>query len=99
MLLLTIETFLLLRSPIGGHRGWNIWNFLTDSEVTQRPRFEWNLEEHLEEVANLEISIRNFPNFVGRQAVGILVGDVVVAVVAAAGPVDAVSKTVCGGST
>ena len=54
-------------------------------------------------MANLEISIRNFPNFVGRQAVGILVGDVVVAAVvvavAAAGPVDAVSKTVCGGST
>ena len=41
-------------------------------------------------MVNLEISIRNFPNFVGRQVAGILVvGDVVVVVVVAvvvAGP-------------
>ena len=40
-------------------------------------------------MVNLEISIRNFPNFVGRQVAGILVvGDVVVVVVAVvvAGP-------------
>ena len=36
-------------------------------------------------MVNLEISIRNFPNFVGRQVAGILVvGDVVVVVVVVA---------------
>ena len=37
-------------------------------------------------MANLEINIRNFPNSVEIQVVGILVGDVVVVVVAVAGP-------------
>lgn len=37
-------------------------------------------------MANLEINIQNFPNFVERQVVGILVEDVVVVVVAVAGP-------------
>ena len=34
-------------------------------------------------MANLEINIQNFPNFVERQVVGILVEDVVVVVVVA----------------
>lgn len=37
-------------------------------------------------MANLEINIRNFPNSVEIQVVGILVGDVVVVAVVAAGP-------------